>query len=297
MTGSPPDPFVKAERTWRAQAWATLAAEGTTDIAPARLRELGVSGGAQGIWVNKARTGHLVADGAGVAVAVLQVGKSLPDDLTEEGLIYHYQVTEPGSRREAGEIEALKWAHRLQLPVFVVTRSATSSERRTVHLGWVELWNDEQMSFLVTFSETSPPAAPPADELPFFLTATTEERRTLRKIRRGELRFRFEVLQRYGAACALCDLGVRELLQATHLGPVDNAGANDPRNGLPLCVLHRSAHDRGLWAIEPKSLRVVTRPDGPSARDLRISRVNLDTLRARPHAAALDYAWDRRSFR
>ena len=39
------------------------------------LREMGVYGGAQGIWVDKRRTGALTADGNGVTVGVRHTGQ------------------------------------------------------------------------------------------------------------------------------------------------------------------------------------------------------------------------------
>ena len=45
------------------------------------MRELGIYGGAQGIWVDKARTGELTPGGSGVTVSVLHTGQSYADDL------------------------------------------------------------------------------------------------------------------------------------------------------------------------------------------------------------------------
>jgi predicted restriction endonuclease len=133
---------------------------------------------------------------------------------------------------------------------------------------------------------------PPADELPFFLTATEDEIRALRKVRRGQQRFKFEVEQRYGSACALCGLAVRGLVEAAHLCAKADEGSNDPRNGLPLCVLHHRALDRGLWAIEPTTLMVRTLEGGSSLQQLRISNESIKGLSALPHPAALEYVWN-----
>ncbi len=50
-------------------------------------------GGAQGIWVDKARTGKLAENGNGVTVSLTHSGKSYPDDWSEDGVIYHYPDT------------------------------------------------------------------------------------------------------------------------------------------------------------------------------------------------------------
>ena len=102
-----------AERALRLEVWSQLVAEGADSAQRSRLRQLGIYGGQQGIWVDKARTGGLTPDGVGIAVAVLHTGASYPDDLSDDGLRYHYPSTERLGTRDAGEIEALKRALRL----------------------------------------------------------------------------------------------------------------------------------------------------------------------------------------
>lgn len=102
----------------------------------------------------------------------------------------------------------------------------------------------------MTFAEEVP-AAPPGEDgaSPFVLE--TEVSRSSRSVvdRPNQQRFKFAVLRLYGPACAVCDLAVRELLQAAHLRRKAEGGSDDPRNGLVLCALHHLAYDRGLWAI------------------------------------------------
>jgi len=57
----------------------------------------------------------------GVTVSVLHTGSSYPDDLANDGVIYHYPTTSRPPGRGASEIEATKEAARLRLPIFVVT--------------------------------------------------------------------------------------------------------------------------------------------------------------------------------
>jgi hypothetical protein len=291
------DTDLSAERDWRARTWAVLKSEGADAVQKARLRQLGAFGGAQGIWVDKKRTADLIPDGAGVAVAVLHTGSSYPDELSHDGLIYHYPETDRGSSRDAGEVEALKWSARLGLPIFVITPSSAKADLRQVRLGWVQLWDDQQKTVLISFSETPPPPEPPTEDLPFYLTATAEQRRALRKVRQGQQRFRFEVFQRYGRACVACGLAIEGLVHAAHLCPVERSGSNDPRNGLPMCVLHHTAFDLGHWAIDPATLDLRERADGPTFEDLRITSTSLKGLPALPHPAALEYLWQRWSNR
>src|ERR671912_319112 len=94
------------ERQHRKRLWAELSAHDLGDLEPSFLRDLGIYGGAQGIWVDKARTGSLTRSGAGAAVSILHTGKHYPDDLSDEGVIYHYPTTARPPGRDAAEVQA-----------------------------------------------------------------------------------------------------------------------------------------------------------------------------------------------
>jgi putative restriction endonuclease len=111
--------------------------------------------------------------------------------------------------------------------------------------------------------------------------------------RPGQRRFKFRVLQRYGPCCAVCDVKIMELLDAAHLQPKRAKGTDDPRNGLVLCALHYRAFDCCLFGIEPDSLLIACRQDGPARDALRVSRATLKHLERNPHPEALASAWDR----
>jgi putative restriction endonuclease len=182
-------------------------------VAPKLLRDLGIYGGAQGVWVDKARTISLTEDGTGVTVGLLHTGASYADDLSDDGVLYHYPATHRPRGRDLSEIEATKAAGRLGLPVFVITYPSPGSSRRDVYLGWVESWDDSLETFLITFSDRSPslPTTEPDDQ-PFRLV---EKRRTARRqveARIGQQRFKFQVFKRYGLRCAVCDISAPQLL-------------------------------------------------------------------------------------
>lgn len=69
------------------------------------------------------------------------------------------------------------------------------------------------------------------------------------------------MLAAYEYKCALTGLGVRELLNASHIIPwsVDEARRADPRNGICLNALYDRAFDRGLIAFDD-DLRVRISP-------------------------------------
>ena len=81
---------VASETNRRFEIWKTLSKERLDDIEPARLRDLGVYGGAQGIWVDKVRTASPEIGPDGATVAILHTGRHYADDLSDDGVIYHY---------------------------------------------------------------------------------------------------------------------------------------------------------------------------------------------------------------
>lgn len=85
----------------------------------------------------------------------------------------------------------------------------------------------------------------------------TEVARTVRT-RRVQAFFRAAVLASYEDRCALSDIAVPELLNASHIIPwkMNTARRADPRNGIALNALYDRAFDRGLITID-EELRVV----------------------------------------
>jgi putative restriction endonuclease len=84
--------------------WESLLARGgPTDVGPGLVRELGIYGGAQGVWADKEVTGTASPNGAGIGVAVLHNGSSYDDDLSDDGIIYHFPDTERHAGRDAAE--------------------------------------------------------------------------------------------------------------------------------------------------------------------------------------------------
>jgi hypothetical protein len=146
---------VSAERAHREAMWAELLAQGgPRGVSPTLVRRLGAYRGARGVWVDTQRT--RIVDGAtGITVGLLHTGKHYADDLSADGVLYHYPRTlRPGQDR--ADIAATKTAAQLNLSVFVVTCGKPASTRN-VYKGWVEGWDDDAELFLVTFAEDPPP--------------------------------------------------------------------------------------------------------------------------------------------
>jgi len=207
------------EHKRRKLLWEQLVQRDLGDLDPKLLRDLGVYGGAQCIWVNKARTGGCASSGAGVTVSILHTGKHYPDDLSDEGVIYHYPSTSRPPGRDAAEVQATKEARNLGVPLFVILPGDRSLSRRRVRLGWVQDWDDALRQFLILFGSEQPtiPLSPDPDD-PFHLEDEQLRRRLGQiQVRAGQQRFRFSVLKRYGCKCAVCSITHPRLIQAAHI--------------------------------------------------------------------------------
>jgi putative restriction endonuclease len=173
--------------------------------------------------------------------------------------------------------------------VFVVLAEGT---RRTTRRGWVVTWDDNAQVALVEFGAAAVRVArgDAVDDEPF-----EDDRHVERKTRGrpNQQRFKVQVIQRYGGACALCPVSALELISAAHLVPVSDKGSSDPRNGLALCGNHHAALDRSLVSIEPES-RAIFIAKGHDAAGLNVTRADLNHLASQPARDALQYRWDMR---
>jgi putative restriction endonuclease len=178
---------VADELARRFKLWGQLSAEDAGNADPSALRSALVYGGAQGrLWVDKKTTDALTMDGHGVTVSILHTGRHYPDDLSEDGLIYHYPTTHRTPARDAAEIQATKNAAALSLPVFVILPGTSSAAKRSVRLGWVVDFDDEKRQFLVQFGENAPKYQTAADEdASFALTGGRAAGKTSVKTRPG----------------------------------------------------------------------------------------------------------------
>ncbi|NUL03184.1 HNH endonuclease [Streptomyces lunaelactis] len=286
---------VEGERAWRLAVWSHLQlTEDLRQVPPGVLRAFGVYGGGQGIWIDKART-EAVHEG-GITMGVLHTGAHYPDEISDKDVIYHYPTTGRGPGRDESEVAATKAAAALALPIFVIAKPTPRSSVRIVRLAWVEGWEERSRIFLISFGDSRPEqllTEDHSDQQPFSLTGS-RSRSSQRNVRErpGQRRFKLRVFQRYGPRCPLSGIAVPEMIEAAHLRPDAEDGTDDPRNGLPLnAALHR-AYDAHLFAIEPDTLNVVTRPQGPTLEELRIVTPHLRELPRRPHDEALRWRYN-----
>jgi hypothetical protein len=278
-----------AERQRRLQFWSEVQALGDQDVEPEWLRERGLYGGAQGIWVNKAATGPISPDGSGVTVSFLHTGRHYADELSDDGVIYHYPFTNRPPSRDAGEVLATKNAGALEIPLFVILPGKRARGRR-VKLGWVVDFDDATRTFLILFGPVPATAMAATSEKPFQLFSDDGRKKALTTVRPNQQRFRFDVLKRYGSQCAVCPIREPRLLKAAHICGKSNKGGDDWRNGLPLCSTHHDAFDAHFFAVEPKTLMIHLAP-GLAGPAIGITNGQLRALKAVPHSEALEWRW------
>ncbi|MBD7908021.1 HNH endonuclease [Sporosarcina gallistercoris] len=106
--------------------------------------------------------------------------------------------------------------------------------------------DDEQLEFVMgTVRRTE------HDFLTPILDETEAEAKT--KVRLGRQRFRNELLPLWNSKCALCEIELPELLQASYAKPwkdSTNSERVDPNNGILLCRNHDALYNHGLIAFD-----------------------------------------------
>jgi putative restriction endonuclease len=292
-TFSPAEPHdVAEERARRMSLWSDLESQKSRVYTPALLNDLRIFYGGRGIWVHQEKTKGVGASANGITVGLLHTGSTYADDLHDDGVIYHYPRTAvPG--RDASEIEATKAAMLLRLPVFVVSYPYPKASTRHVQLGWVDGYDDTERWFLVSFGQQQSATIGVPDDTTFVGIVSKKRKLQTTKARVGQQRFKFQVFKYYGGRCAVCDLDIKEALDAAHIIPDEAGGTDHPRNGLVLCADHHRAFDRNLFAINPETLCIEARPGGPNLEALQIIYANLAHLSKFPHPDALHWRWKR----
>lgn len=129
-------------------------------------------------------------------------------------------------------------------------------------------------------------------------SAGSERQREMREIwaRRGQPRFRRELLRVYMARCAVSDTDSIHVLEACHLVPVAEGGTDAMSNGVLLRSDLHTLFDLDLVGINPVGVIVVVSP--------RLAETEYQSLEGRklrfpadpngrPDAKALHYRWER----
>lgn len=262
-------------------------------VKAAEIRELSLYGGASGVWVDKSVTQSISSEG--VAVSVLHTGKHYDDDYDETGILYHYPTTMRVGLRDTNEIEALKNAKWFNIPVFVIK---DVGEWKTIELAWLTDFDDDLRICVLAFVGTRPgentfDASTSIIRPPDFLFGP---RRTSKvEVERAERdpQFKFNIVKRFRGRCLVTSLDVTEMLDAAHILPVSSGGTEAIDNGLLLSAGVHRAFDAGLWAINPRTLRIETKSHGPDAVRMKLSEVDLNQSSHLLNRDALEYRYEK----
>lgn len=261
-------------------------------VTPKEVRDLGILGGAQGVWVDKVRTSEIAPEG--IAVGLLHTGKHYDDDVDETGILYHYPTSDRVASRDANEIQAIKNAKLFGIPVFVIRNLGGAKK---VELAWVNDFDDALRICVLTFHGVLPEqnsftANQTTGSDPILFGARRTTKSSVERAERDPM-FKFNILKRFDGKCLITNIDVTEMLDAAHIIPVASGGTEDPNNGLLLSASVHRALDAGLWAINPISLRIETKSSGPDANRMKLDQVDLSSSSRLLNREALEFRYEK----
>ena len=176
-------------------------------------------------------------------------------EIIEEGGL-NYKPSKTG-KQQHDEIEGMIGAMQYQVPIFVIIGNKDDKESRKVKIGLVREYDKREEAFLVDVFDHWPNReelvfkSEDEEETEFNpYSKDTDRKKALNDIRPGQAKFKFDVIKRYGAKCAVCGIDLKEVLEAAHIVPKSEDGVDDPRNGLILCANHHRMFDSNLFAID-----------------------------------------------
>lgn len=260
-------------------------------LTPGEVRDLGIYGGASGVWVDKTRTQEFARQG--VAVGLLHTGRHYDDDIDESGVLYHYPTTQRPESRDNNEIQSIKNAKTLQLPIFVIRNVGA---RKKIDLAWLDDFDDQLRICVLTFHGVNPEAntyrsPEEISALPLFGPRKKSTVEVLRAER--DPLFKFNILKRFQGICLVTEISVTEMLDAAHIIPVASGGTESSENGMLLSASAHRALDSGLWAVNPSTLQIETKKDGPSAQQMKLSVTDLSHQASMFNLEALEYRYEK----
>lgn len=260
-------------------------------LSPGEVRDLGIYGGASGVWVDKTRTQEFAQEG--VAVGLLHTGRHYDDDIDESGVLYHYPTTQRPESRDNNEIQSIKNAKSLKLPIFVIRNIGA---RKKIDLAWLNDFDDQLRICVLTFHGVNPDtntyrSPQEISTLPLFGPRKKSTVEVLRAER--DPLFKFNILQRFQGACLVTEVNVTEMLDAAHIIPVASGGTESSENGMLLSASAHRALDSGLWAINPSTLQIETKKGGPSVQRMKLLITDLSHQSDKLNLEALEYRYEK----
>lgn len=111
----------------------------------------------------------------------------------------------------------------------------------------------------------------------------TESQRLV-KVRKVQGFFRHAVMASYDFTCAVCQINIPALVQASHIIPwsANEARRADPHNGIALCTLHDRAFDRGYLTFDEDHRIVTSKHLEGDSEVSNIHRITLLDIQGQP---------------
>jgi putative restriction endonuclease len=226
------------------------------------------------------------------------------DHFQREGfLIYRYRGNDPQQHDNRGLRAAFQQAKPL-IYLFCVVLG------RYMPVWPVYVIGDDplNLAFRVAFDDKTPTYSQAAAGLQDRIAEMSDSRHAYItgtiKVRLHQRSFRERVLDAYRSECAFCRLKHRELLDAAHIIPDDEAQSSERiDNGISLCKLHHAAFDSLILGVSPDYLihvrhDVLIEEDGPvlqhALKGLDRTRLLLPKSQSLwPSREALDWRYQR----
>jgi hypothetical protein len=231
----------------------------------------------------------------GICQSILDTGRKYDDILTDSYLTYYYPETSHKSR-DLGEINSLKISQKYNIPIFVVLGSDEDTKTKEIRLGYVQSFNDTQKSFLISFIEDNKKIINPIEniieeqkeEIDILFDNIRQRKKTLSSNRNNnQPKFNFDVFKYYQNQCAICDINY--FLEAAHIIPVKNRGADNKKNGIILCKNHHKAFDDMFFKINYQNYNIEILKENKVS--LKILRDNINHLTNKPGSMFLEWRY------
>lgn len=155
-----------------------------------------------------------------------------------------------------------------------------------------ELENLNTEGSLAVNEATTPPYLPP------YIPGNEDQRdfsTAKRPTRKGQHKFRGDLIKNYGLNCMLTECTVSEAIEAGHINPYRGDDDNHPENGLLLRKDIHALFDKDLIGIEPLSKSIQLHPslEGSHYSDLNGKRLILSNNSPyKPSLLALNIRWE-----
>ncbi len=171
------------------------------------------------------------------------------------------------------------------VPVGVFMQEGNSSQSYLRALAFVEEYDPDSGVFIlhgpvspetehIFKAHESSQAPTEQDELPSVDEIRKDTRQTILRtniVRKGQRRFRSDLLQAYDGQCAITGYDVNPVLQAAHILEYRGTPSNNVKNGIVLRADIHILFDRALLGIDPSDFKVVL---SKSIADSRYEDIN-----------------------